>query len=41
LRLLPFSTVLATLVVPQAAGIYLLTTTSWTLAERAILCRRT
>ncbi|MET8849331.1 membrane protein insertase YidC [Amycolatopsis sp. NPDC004625] len=39
LRLLPFGTVLATLVVPQAAGIYLLTTTAWTAAERALLRR--
>ncbi|MGW3958357.1 YidC/Oxa1 family membrane protein insertase [Amycolatopsis sp. NPDC005003] len=39
LRLLPYGTVLATLVVPQAAGIYLLTTTAWTVAERAVLRR--
>jgi YidC/Oxa1 family membrane protein insertase len=39
LRLLPYGTVLATLVVPQAAGIYLLTTTAWTAAERALLRR--
>jgi YidC/Oxa1 family membrane protein insertase len=39
LRLLPYGTVLATLVVPQAAGIYLLTTTAWTVAERALLRR--
>ncbi|MDT7798010.1 MAG: YidC/Oxa1 family rane protein insertase [Actinomycetota bacterium] len=36
LRLLPYGTVLATLVVPQAAGIYLLTTTAWSAAERAL-----
>ncbi|WP_410670789.1 YidC/Oxa1 family membrane protein insertase [Amycolatopsis sp. cmx-4-68] len=41
LRLLPYGTVLATLVVPQAAGIYLLTTTAWTAAERALLRRGT
>jgi YidC/Oxa1 family membrane protein insertase len=39
LRLLPYGTVLATLVVPQAAGIYLLTTTAWTAVERALLRR--
>ncbi|MGW4519559.1 YidC/Oxa1 family membrane protein insertase [Amycolatopsis sp. NPDC004378] len=39
LRFLPYGTVLATLVVPQAAGIYLLTTTAWTAAERALLRR--
>ena len=39
LRLLPYGTVLATLVVPQAAGIYLLTTTAWSVAERALLRR--
>lgn len=39
LRLLPFGTVLVTFVVPQAAGIYLLTTTAWTAAERALLRR--
>ncbi|MBE8520328.1 YidC/Oxa1 family membrane protein insertase [Amycolatopsis sp. H6(2020)] len=39
LRLLPYATVLATLVVPQAAGIYLLTTTAWSVAERALLRR--
>ncbi|MEV5716282.1 membrane protein insertase YidC [Amycolatopsis mediterranei] len=39
LRLLPYGTVLATLVVPQAAGIYLLTTTAWSAAERALLRR--
>ena len=39
LRLLPYGTVLAMIVVPQAAGIYLLTTTAWTVAERALLRR--
>ncbi|RSM34415.1 membrane protein insertase YidC [Amycolatopsis balhimycina DSM 5908] len=39
LRLLPYGSVLATLVLPQAAGIYLLTTTAWSTAERALLRR--
>lgn len=39
LRFLPYGTVLATLVLPQAAGLYLLTTTAWTAAERALLRR--
>ncbi|MEO6082476.1 MAG: YidC/Oxa1 family membrane protein insertase [Umezawaea sp.] len=39
LRFLPFGTVLAAAVLPLAAGIYLLTTTSWTLLERAWLHR--
>ncbi|MEU4246293.1 membrane protein insertase YidC [Amycolatopsis sp. NPDC026612] len=39
LRLLPYGAVLATLVVPQAAGIYLLTTNAWSAAERALLRR--
>lgn len=39
LRLLPYGTVLATLVVPQSAGIYLLTSSAWTAAERALLRR--
>jgi YidC/Oxa1 family membrane protein insertase len=38
-RLLPFGTVLAAAVVPLAAGLYLLTTTTWTLVERAALRR--
>ncbi|WP_244170545.1 hypothetical protein [Amycolatopsis tolypomycina] len=38
-RLLPDGTVLATLVLPQAAGIYLLTTTAWSATERALLRR--
>jgi YidC/Oxa1 family membrane protein insertase len=40
LRFLPYGTVLATLVVPQAAGLYLLTTTAWTVTERAFLRRK-
>jgi YidC/Oxa1 family membrane protein insertase len=38
-RLLPYGSVLATLVIPLAAGIYLLTTTAWGTAERAYLRR--
>lgn len=38
-RLLPFGTVLAAAVVPLAAGLYLLTTTTWTAVERAALRR--
>lgn len=37
IRLLPFATVIIAAFVPLAAGIYLLTTTAWTLAERTIL----
>lgn len=37
---LPFATVLVAALVPLAATIYLATTTTWTLAERAILRRR-
>ena len=40
-RLLPYATVVIAAVVPVAAGIYLLTTTAWTTAERALLRRRT
>lgn len=36
-RLLPYTTVVIAAFVPLAAGIYLLTTTSWTALERAIL----
>jgi YidC/Oxa1 family membrane protein insertase len=39
IRLLPFGSVLAALVIPLAAGIYLLTTTAWATAERAVLRR--
>ncbi len=38
-RLLPFGTVVMAAVVPLAAGLYLLTTTAWTLAERAAIKR--
>ncbi len=39
-RVLPYLTVVIAAVVPLAAGIYLLTTTAWTTAERALLRRR-
>ncbi|MEU9836026.1 membrane protein insertase YidC [Streptosporangium sp. NPDC048047] len=37
--LLPFGTLLAAAVLPLAAGIYLLVSTAWTAAERAVLYR--
>ncbi|MFD0883832.1 YidC/Oxa1 family membrane protein insertase [Streptosporangium algeriense] len=37
--LLPFGTVLVAAVLPLSAGIYLLVTTAWTAAERAVLYR--
>ncbi|MET0134203.1 MAG: membrane protein insertase YidC [Kibdelosporangium sp.] len=39
LRLMPFGTTLAAAVLPLAAGLYLLTTTTWTVVERAYLRR--
>jgi YidC/Oxa1 family membrane protein insertase len=39
-RVLPYMTIVIAAVVPLAAGIYLLTTTAWTTAERALLRRR-
>jgi YidC/Oxa1 family membrane protein insertase len=39
-RVLPYVTIVVAAVVPLAAGIYLLTTTAWTTAERALLRRR-
>jgi YidC/Oxa1 family membrane protein insertase len=39
MRVLPYGTVLMAAYVPLAAGVYLLTTTAWTAAERAILWR--
>jgi YidC/Oxa1 family membrane protein insertase len=39
-RVLPYLTIVIAAVVPLAAGIYLLTTTAWTTAERALLRRR-
>lgn len=38
-RLLPYGTVVFAAFVPLAAGVYLLTTTAWTAAERALLRR--
>ncbi len=38
-RVVPFGTVVFAAFVPLAAGLYLLTTTGWTLAERALLRR--
>ena len=40
-RALPYLTVIIAAFVPLAAGLYLLTTTTWTAAERAIWRRRT
>jgi YidC/Oxa1 family membrane protein insertase len=39
LRILPFGTIAVAAYVPLAAGLYLLTTTAWTAAERATLWR--
>jgi YidC/Oxa1 family membrane protein insertase len=39
-RFMPFGTVLMAAVVPLAAGLYLLTTTAWTVTERILLRRR-
>ncbi|MEV0071357.1 MULTISPECIES: membrane protein insertase YidC [unclassified Amycolatopsis] len=39
LRLLPYGTVAVTAFVPLAASLYLLTTTTWTVVERAVLYR--
>ena len=38
-RLLPYVTVAVAAVVPLATGLYLVTTTAWTLAERALFSR--
>jgi len=40
-RVLPFATVAIAAFVPLAAGLYLATSTAWTLAERALLARYT
>jgi YidC/Oxa1 family membrane protein insertase len=40
-RIAPYATVVIAAFVPLAAGIYLLTTTSWTAAERALFRSRT
>jgi YidC/Oxa1 family membrane protein insertase len=39
IRLAPYVTVVIAAITPLAAGLYLLTTTAWTLAERAFLRR--
>jgi len=39
IRLMPYGTVFATAVVPLAASLYLLTTTTWSVVERAVLRR--
>ena len=39
-RLVPFGSLVMAAIVPLAAGLYLLTTAAWTLAERAVLRRR-
>lgn len=39
-RLLPYATLFVAAVVPLAAGVYLLTTTAWTVLERTVLLRR-
>jgi len=40
LRLIPYATVAIAALVPLAAGLYLLTTTAWAAAERAVITRR-
>ncbi|UBU13603.1 YidC/Oxa1 family membrane protein insertase [Nonomuraea gerenzanensis] len=40
MRLLPYGSVLAALVLPLAAGLYLLVSTAWAVTERAALDRR-
>lgn len=37
---IPFASVVTAAIVPLAAGLYLLTTTAWTLGERTVLRRR-
>ena len=39
MRILPFATVAFAALVPLAAGLYLLTTTAWAAAERAVFHR--
>ncbi|WP_188188854.1 YidC/Oxa1 family membrane protein insertase [Nonomuraea sp. SYSU D8015] len=39
-KLLPYGSVLATLVLPLAAGLYLLVSTAWATGERAVLASR-
>jgi YidC/Oxa1 family membrane protein insertase len=38
-RVLPFATLVVAAVMPLATGLYLLTTTTWTAAERAVIAR--
>ena len=38
--IVPFASLITAAIVPLAAGLYLLTTTAWTLAERTVLRRR-
>jgi YidC/Oxa1 family membrane protein insertase len=38
-RFLPFGTLVTAAFIPLAAGLYLLTTTAWTLLERTVLMR--
>jgi YidC/Oxa1 family membrane protein insertase len=40
LRLVPYASVVFAMFVPLAAGLYLLTTTTWTAVERALLMRQ-
>jgi YidC/Oxa1 family membrane protein insertase len=40
IRLVPFGTLLVAAIVPLAAGLYLLTSTAWTVTERTLLRRR-
>jgi YidC/Oxa1 family membrane protein insertase len=40
IRVLPYATVAVAAILPLAAGLYLLTTTAWSAAERAVLGRR-
>jgi YidC/Oxa1 family membrane protein insertase len=37
---IPFASLVTAAIVPPAAGLYLLTTTAWTLGERTVLRRR-
>jgi YidC/Oxa1 family membrane protein insertase len=39
IRLLPYGTLVTAAFIPLAAGVYLLTTTTWTVVERAVLHR--
>jgi YidC/Oxa1 family membrane protein insertase len=38
--IVPFASLVTAAIVPLAAGLYLLTSTAWTLAERTLLRRR-